>query len=129
MNKRCALAITLVMAASLVLSACGPLAELGPMGDAGEAFMTALKNGDWAASYNMLSPSLQQQLGTADEWAAAWGQAEKPVSWTFNSKSVENNTGKLEGTTNWDTGQQTKCILTLVKEGDNWKIIGYDFTQ
>ncbi len=128
MTNRFATAFVLVLLAGLVLVACGPLAELGPLGDAGDAFMTALKNGDWAGSYAMLSAGTQRDLATAEEWAAGWAQAERPVSWAFNSRSIENDTGRLEGTVDWDTGQKSECILLLVREGGSWKIDGYSFS-
>lgn len=122
-------AVVVVMVVGSVLAACGPLSELGPLGDAGDAFLKALKNGDAAAAFGMLSSDLQNEVGGRENWIAAWSQGERPDSWSFSSRRIENNIGYLEGTMTWDNGQQTRCNLALEKLADTWRIIGYDFTS
>lgn len=128
MKKHVALWAVLLVLAGFILSACGPLAELGPLGDAGDAFLTALKSRDAVAAFGMLSTDLQEEVGGQESWVAAWSQGEQPESWNFTSRRIENNIGYLEGTMVWDNGQQTRCNLALSKETGTWRIIGYDFT-
>jgi len=128
MKRVVTLSVVLIVLAGLILSACGPLAELGPLGDAGDAFLSALKNGDAAAAFLMLSSDLQEEVGGRDAWVAAWSQGEMPESWNFTSRRIENNIGYLEGSMRWDNGQETRCNLALRNESGTWLIIGYDFT-
>lgn len=131
MKKRWAVLAGLVvlMVAGSILAACGPLAELGPLGDAGDAFLNALKRGDDAAAFDMLSSDLQDEVGGRDNWIAAWSQSERPENWSFTSRRIENNIGYLEGTMTWNDGQQTRCNLALSNVSGTWRIVGYDFTK
>ncbi len=79
-----------------------------PMANGGEAFMTAIRDGDYNKAYSLCTPALQQELKSADDLKAAMG-AKQPTSWSFTSRAINNGQGTLSGTT------QYKDATTVVR--------------
>jgi len=104
------------------LTAC---ASLGDVSDMGNAFMSALSTGDNAASYQMLHPDIQQEVGGEAGWAE-WAAIRNFEKWSFNSNSVENSTAQLEGTAELD-GVTYDVVLIFDKVDDTWLITGISF--
>ena len=91
---------------------------------AADEFMTALQNGDIDSAYAMFSPALQEEVSST-AFNEIFGTAEVE-SWSFTSRSVENNQGSVSGTTTIG-GEIYNVTLNLVNDG-GWKLIAYDFT-
>ena len=111
----------------LGVGACSAVSDLGAMTDTGEAFMKAMKAGDRAASFNLLHPDLQKQMGGTNGWAATVTKLQ-PTEWSFSYKRVEGSQGTMEGTATALGGKPCTMKLTMVKVGSDWKVLGFNFT-
>lgn len=114
------LAIGIVLLFSL--TACG---ALGDISDVGNAFMSALSTGDNAASYQMLHPNIQTEVGGEAGWAD-WTSIRNFEKWKFNSSSIDNSTGELQGTAELE-GVTYDVFLSLDKIDETWLITGISF--
>jgi hypothetical protein len=94
-----------------------------PVANAGDAFMAALRDGDYNKAYDLSAPALQQEAGNAEGLQAALGT--KPVaSWNFTSRNISNNQGSLEGTTTYTDGSTGTVTMALTQVGNDWKVSG-----
>lgn len=114
------------LAAGLILlfslTACG---QLGDVSDIGNDFMSALSTGDNAASFQMLHPDIQQEVGGESGWAE-WTAIRKFEKWKFTSTSIENDTAQLEGTADLE-GVTYDVVLVFDKVNEAWQITGINF--
>jgi hypothetical protein len=94
-----------------------------PVVDAGDSFMSALRDGNYNNAYNMCAPSVQQEVTDAQGMEDEFG-AYQPANWTFTSRSIRNDLGRLEGTVNYKEGNSGTVRLEFVKSGDDWKVSG-----
>lgn len=100
-----------------------------PVVDAGDAFMTALQNEDYEAAYALCSPALQSEIGAVENLQTLLEQGGvAPTSWSFSSRSIENNTGSVSGTATMEDGSTLDVALNFTKSGDDWLVEGFDFT-
>jgi hypothetical protein len=120
--------IALVSILSVVLlTACGAVSDLSLVSDNGKAFMAALRDGDHNASWNLLDPSLQTEIGTYTDWVDFATPRNFSES-KFSSTNVSGSQATMEGEA---VIEGTTYLVTLVfnKSGDNWLISGIDFSQ
>ena len=126
MKKRFTFILIIAVLSVLVLSACGAISDVSKVGDLGKAFMTALRDGDHSASWNMLSADVQTEIGSQ----AAWVDFATPRNfskWTFSSTNVSGTEGQMDGEST--IGAETYVTtLVFVKVGEDWKISGINFT-
>lgn len=108
-----------------VLPACGITQSLGSASDTGKEFMTALKDGDHQASWNLCTSDIQDEIGSYENWVD-FASIRNFDDFSFNSTNVENDKATLEGEATLD-GDVYKIILILYKSGDDWKVAGLDF--
>jgi hypothetical protein len=101
-----------------------------PAANTGEAFMTALKNGDAAGAYNLCTPALQRELGSAQglDTRIKNGRVQ-PTAWSFSSRNIENDTGQLEGTVTFAGNREGTVRLVLAQVGGEWKISGFNLRE
>jgi hypothetical protein len=117
------LALVLICGIGGALLVGGVLNATQPVVDAGNAFMTALRDGDYNKAYDLSAPVLQQDAGNVEGLQAALGT--KPVaSWSFNSRNISNNQGSLEGTTTYTDGSTGTVTMALTQVGKDWKVAG-----
>jgi hypothetical protein len=90
---------------------------------AAEDFMKAVQAGDTASAYAMFTPALQADVSSG-EFNETLGAANLE-SWSFTSRSVDNNLGSVSGTAVID-GETLNATVNLANN-DGWKITGYDF--
>ncbi len=97
-----------------------------PLDDAGNQFMTAVKNHDMNTAYGMFSAELSGQVseGTFQDIV---GDA-RVADWSFSGRSVENDTGKLTGNATIDSKAYT-LELDFVQRDGRWQLTEYDFNQ
>ncbi len=104
------------------LSIGGAMVLSQPIMDTGDAFMGALRDGDYATAYALASPQLQRELVNAQALQfMVERERVKPLRWSFSSRSIVNDTGVLEGSASMSGGEGT-ARLTLVKVGDAWRV-------
>jgi uncharacterized membrane protein len=94
-----------------------------PIVNAGDAYMTALRDGDYSKAYDMSATSLQQEAGDAEGLRAALGTRQL-ASWNFTSRNISNNQGSLEGTTAYTNGETGTVEMSLLQVGNDWKVVG-----
>lgn len=117
------LALVLICGIGGALLVGGLINATQPVANAGDAFMAALRDGDYNRAYDMSAPALQQDAGDAEGLQAALGT--KPVaSWSFTSRNISNNQGSLEGTTTYTDGSTGTVTMALIQVGNDWKVSG-----
>ena len=101
----------------------GVFAVTQPVVDAGDAYMRALRDGDYDTAFELSAPSLQQEAGNAAGIAAALS-SKQPSTWSFNSRNINNNDGNVSGTTTYKDGTTGTVEISLTKIGNDWKVVG-----
>ena len=116
-------AFLLLCGIGVALLVGGIFAATQPVVNAGDAYMSALRDGDYNKAFNLSTPALQQELGSADNLKAAVG-SKQPTSWNFTSRSIDNGQGSLSGTTTFTDGTNGTIDLGLSQVGNDWKVSG-----
>ncbi|MCA1553323.1 MAG: hypothetical protein LC737_02990 [Chloroflexi bacterium] len=97
----------------------------------GTDFMTRLKNGDWNGAYNLCTPELQKELGSAANLnkRITDGKAQ-PASWSFadfSSITPTSSDAQIDGTATFSGNRTGTLRLVLDRVGANqWKISGFN---
>jgi hypothetical protein len=125
MKKRFLAALIVGLVLMLSLSACGAVSDMTTVGDAGKAFMAAMEKQDATAAWNMMVPELQTDIGTFESWNEYVNTFQFTES-KFNSTSIENGTGYLEGTAKVDADTYN-ISLVLDKVDEVWMLSGINF--
>ena len=94
-----------------------------PVVDAGEAYMIALRDGNYDRAFDLSSPDLQNEVGDASGLEGALS-SKQPATWTFTSRSINNNDGQLSGNTTYKDGTSGTVEMTLTKLNNAWKVVG-----
>src|SRR5512133_1938029 len=84
MKNRAAILIVDSIVMIMALSACGAVKDVGTVNDLGKGFMTALRDGDISGSWDMLTTSVQDEVGGTDAWAE-FVTPRNFSDWTFTS--------------------------------------------
>ena len=96
-----------------------------PVIDAGNAYLQAIKDGDYAGAAAMETDTFRNSDGSAEDLSVIFGE-NKPDSWNINSFNIQNSNGTASGTMTDQAGQTRNIEIYMVKEGDDWKITGFD---
>lgn len=91
-------------------------------------FLAAAGSGDYAKAYDYFSAPLKEKQPLDQFRAAAEQQASmfKVKDTTFNTRSVDaDGTAKLAGTLTLESGTTMPASFNLVKENDQWRLLGY----
>lgn len=126
MKKRIALFLVVSFLALAILSACAAVREITNVGDVGKAFMAALRDGDHTASWNMLTPTVQTEIGGQAAWVD-FATSRNFSEFKFSSTNIENNQAQMDGEAVLGAETYT-LVLVLDKVGDDWKLSGINFT-
>jgi hypothetical protein len=86
-------------------------------------WLNDLKNGNWGATYDALSSADQKKI-TRQQWIDNYKKQGKPAADTSFTVSGEKVNGQNATVTVKITqgGQSQSGSLSLIKEGNNWKI-------
>lgn len=90
----------------------------------GDAFMTALQEQNLDDAYALFAPDLQSEVSYADFETTFGGVALS--EWSFNSREVENNLGRVSGSATIDDNA-FNVRLEFINTDEGWQILGYDF--
>jgi len=126
MKKRYTLIFILLALALFILPACALTNDLKGAGDVGKEFMNALKNSDYEASWNLVTPDIQTEIGGYSNWVD-FATIRNFSDFSFNSTNVENDQATLDGEATL-TGDTYTVQLILTKSGDSWLVAGIDFS-
>ena len=97
---------------------------LGPVTEAGDAYMGAMRDGNYAQVYALSAPSLQQELGSAGQISGQMGRY-RPSTWSWSSRSVQNGYGRLAGSVTYQSGNNGTAELNLSKVDGQWRVTGF----
>ena len=126
MKKRFSLVLILLVLSLFILPACGLTKDLKGAGDVGKEFMTALKNSDYEASWKLVTPDIQTEIGGYSSWVD-WATIRNFSDFSFSSTNVENDQATLDGEAS--LGGDTYTVqLIMDKSGDSWLVSGINFT-
>lgn len=121
--KKFALILVFAVLLTVMFTGCQ---TLGSASDTGNNFMSALKSQDYSASYAMLAPELQTELGGQDGWKS-FAEPRNFSEWKFTNTQVSNDSGQMDGEAT--LGDEVYNItLILQKSGDDWKVAGIDIS-
>ena len=126
MKNRMAVILLCSIVLVMTLSACGAVKDLSAVNDAGDAFMTALRDGDVVTSWNMLTTEVQTEIGDI----ASWQDFVIPRNfseWKFSNTQVENNVAQLDGEATLGADSYS-VVLVFQKVDDYWLLSGINFT-
>ena len=97
---------------------------LGPVVTAGDTFMGALRDGNYAQAYAEAAPELRQALGSAGRLGATAADY-RPTSWSWSQRSVRNGPGYLSGSASWRSGNAGTAELRLVEVDGQWRVTAF----
>lgn len=101
-----------------------------PAVDTAERFLQALKTENYTEAYGYATVSLQRELGDAAGLERVIKEAGvQPVEWSFSSRSVEGDMGRIEGTATYADGNRGPIEISVADTGSGWKVIGFRFRQ
>jgi len=125
MKKRILAILVIVTASILLLTACGAVNEIKAVGDTGKAFMSALETGDNAASWVLLAPGIQDEVGSETAWAE-WTSIRNFSKWSFYNTEVSGDTAQMDGTAELDNYEYAVTLI-FEKTDEIWLITGINF--
>lgn len=95
-----------------------------PVVTAGDAFMSALKTGNYTQAYALCTPELQKELDSVSGMATLV-EPNKPAQWSWSSRSIRNGVGQLDGSLTYADGKTGTVHLVLNQVGGDWKIASF----
>jgi len=138
MNKKLLLiiagvAVLLCIGLVVVVAVVGGLAAVGatqPTASTGDAFMTALRDGDFSQVYQLSSPSLQKEVGSAQKLERIIKDGKvQPTEWSFNSRNVSGDQAQLDGSATFTGDRDGTVTLVLAQSGNDWKVAGFNLQE
>ena len=99
----------------------GVLGLTQPAVDAGNNFMTALRDDNYDRAFELCAPSLQEEVGNAQALEDALS-SKQPVTWSINSRNIEGDLATLEGTTTYAGDEPGTLEMELRKVCNDWRV-------
>lgn len=99
----------------------------GGITDAADEFFAAANEDNYAKAYSLTSQQLQGQVD--QEGLVAFlvdNSLDQIVETSWSSRSINNDRGELTGTVTTQSGGAIPITMTLVSEGESWKIVFID---
>lgn len=91
-------------------------------------FLRALRAGDEAAAYSLLSPELQEELGGPERFAR-WARPLDPDRWFFVSGCSGHRMGRSDGIGWMEDGERFSVSFHLRREDGEWVIQGMEYWE
>jgi hypothetical protein len=126
MKNRIASLLVVSVILIMALTACGAVKDVSTVNDLGKSFMTALRDGDTAGSWDMLTTSVQEEIGGTDAWAD-FVTPRNFSNWNFTSTNVQDNSAEMDGEATLGQDNYT-VVLIFDKTDDTWLISGINIT-
>ena len=97
-----------------------------PVVNGADAFMGALKGGQYELAYARAAPSLQQEVGDAEGLSARIGPY-RPQSWSWSQRKLRNGIGLVSGSATWQGGNTGTAQIELHQVNDEWRVVAFRF--
>ena len=98
-----------------------------PITTAGDRFLEALRDGDFAQAYALCNSTLQETLGDAHQLAQQ-AQTTRPATWQLRLPREDSGAAELTGHATLANGGAAQIFLGLEQVGDTWKINHFEIT-
>jgi len=98
-----------------------------PVVTVGDQFMTSLKSVDDAAAFALIAPDLQAELGSVSGLQTLV-RDQRPTQWDWNSRSIRNGVGRLEGSFTYADGRTGTVHIVMRQVGNDWRIVSFSMT-
>src|SRR5689334_7275174 len=92
-----------------------------PITTAGDRFLAALRDGDFAQAYAQCVPTLQEELGDPQQLARQV-QTTRPATWKLDLPREDSGAAEMTGQTTLANGRAAQIRLGLEQRGDVWQI-------
>ncbi|MEA3030885.1 MAG: hypothetical protein QOJ53_1699 [Sphingomonadales bacterium] len=123
-NLRIALLVVGALALFVTVLVFGVMSLTRPVVDAGDSFMTALKESDFPRAYALATPELQRELGSVEVFAKRAGP-ERPATWSWSSRSIRNGTGRVGGAYTRFDGRAGRAEVVLHRVDGQWRVTAF----
>lgn len=128
--------VLLIIGLSLVLCiggivalVVGVFALTQPVVDAGNIFLSSLRDQDYVVGFDLASSDLQAELGSPEGLRRLMmARSVVPSEWTYTSRNISGQIGSLYGVVTLKSGSEVNFNLSLVNEGSRWRISGFNFS-
>ena len=125
--------VSTILLCILFVTACGVVKSTQALTDSANNFMTALKDGDYQAAYDLFVPELQSEVGSVENLQAMIvDNLAQPSEWTFSavnaSTADEATTAKVEGSVTYQDGKEGAVTLEFLKSGEEWLLTSFNLT-
>jgi len=118
-----------VLLASLAIFGAGLLFILmggpDPLVEAGDRFMTALRDGNYAQAYRQTAPNLQRGLGSVEGLRAAV-VGYRPTDWRWAEPAIPDSEGFLEGAATFPVDPVGSAELRFRKIDGQWRVTEFE---
>ena len=99
---------------------------LAPLTASGDDFMAAVRARDFERAYQLSTPALQRELGSAAQLRVS-AESIQPTEWSWSQRSIRNDIGRLSGTATYQAGRSGGVALTLHQVDGQWRVAGFNF--
>lgn len=107
---------------AFVLSLTAPVVETS------DAFLTSLRDSDYATAYSLLSETEQVRLGSANGLAAEVARQNiVPAAWTTTAREIIGGEGATRGGMTLADGRSGRFDLAFASEGAVWRVTAFRF--
>lgn len=124
--KKTFVIVMVALLSMLLLVSCTANKDAATVSSVGATFMTALKNGDHLASWDLLSSNIKEEVGSYDNWVA-FASPRHFESFKFSDTNVSNDKAEMKGEAVL-TNRLYNVDLVFGKSADGWKITGIHIT-
>lgn len=98
----------------------------GPVVGGADAFMGAIRDGRYEQAYEQAAPSLQQELGSAEAFAAGIASY-RPREWSWSQRQLRNSVGNVSGSVTWQNGNNGTAEIQLNQINGAWRVVAFRF--
>jgi hypothetical protein len=135
--RKALLSIVVLLLLSLPLAGCGLIQDFQSVQSVADEFMTALKDREYPAAFDLFSTDLREEVGSpANLGDLAETNGILPQKWNYTNTEISTEDGQtigsVEGTVTYvDGGEGNLEIYVLKVEAATvvWKIIGFNLTR